>query len=118
MALGEAENEEIENAFRKIIYILLLFVNYKQLFGYGVWGTLWRVIACFVMWKYTVYLVLCLTVIAYVTLFHGEIPTGFKEWSLEGGITTCLVLSAIIISTLCIVLFANWRSEVRRKRVV
>ena len=113
IALGEAENEEIENAFRKIIYLLLLFVNYKQLFGYGVWGTLWRVVACFVMWKYTVYLVICLMVIGYVTLLHGEIPTGFKEWSLEGGITTCLVLSAIIISTLCIVLFANWRSRAK-----
>ena len=31
-----------------LLSAIMIFVTYKQLFGYGVWGTLWRVIAAFV----------------------------------------------------------------------
>jgi len=30
-----------------ILSVLLIFVTYKQLFGYGMWGTLWRLIMAF-----------------------------------------------------------------------
>lgn len=32
---------------------LLLFCNYKQLFGYGIWGTTWRLFACWILWILT-----------------------------------------------------------------
>lgn len=31
-----------------LLGVVLVFVTYKQLFGYGVWGTLWRVLMAFV----------------------------------------------------------------------
>jgi len=34
--------------FVVILSMLMIFVTYKQLFGYGIWGTLWRVIIAFV----------------------------------------------------------------------
>ena len=40
-----------------IIAELLLFFTYKQLFGYGVWGTLWRLVMTFVC-AYTLWSVL------------------------------------------------------------
>lgn len=31
-----------------LIAAILIFITYKQLFGYGVWGTIWRVVSAFV----------------------------------------------------------------------
>jgi hypothetical protein len=31
-----------------LLAAVLVFVTYKQLFGYGAWGTLWRVVLAFV----------------------------------------------------------------------
>ena len=33
-----------------VLIPLIIFYNYKQLFGYGFWGTLWRMAACWVLW--------------------------------------------------------------------
>ena len=111
MALSEAENEIIEGIYQILILHLLLFVNFKQLFGYGVWGTLWRVVACFVIYKYSIYLIFISIILVYSTLFHGVIPPSFPEWSTEKAIYTCIFICAIIIVTLGIALFANRRSR-------
>ena len=33
-----------------VVIPLIMFYNYRQLFGYGFWGTLWRMVACWVLW--------------------------------------------------------------------
>ena len=33
-----------------VLIPLLFFYNYKQLFGYSLWGTLWRMVACWLLW--------------------------------------------------------------------
>ena len=41
----------IDSGFEVFVLIpLLLFYNYKQLFGYSIWGTLWRMVACWLLW--------------------------------------------------------------------
>ena len=33
-----------------VLIPLIIFYNYKQLFGYGFWQTLWRMVACWILW--------------------------------------------------------------------
>ncbi len=41
----------IDSSFEVFVLIpLLFFYNYKQLFGYSFWGTLWRMVACWLLW--------------------------------------------------------------------
>ena len=46
------------------------FVAYKQLFGYGVWGTTWRVVLCFVIALSL--LVVCVAVAAYAIKYYSS----------------------------------------------
>ena len=36
------EDQEVANLYVMLIVPVLYFIDYKQLFGYGWWGTLWR----------------------------------------------------------------------------
>ena len=33
-----------------VIIPFIMFYNYKQLFGYNFWGTLWRMVVCWILW--------------------------------------------------------------------
>ena len=47
----------------------LLLINYKQLFGYSVWGTIWRTFVCFLILLYSFILIFdCANVILYGAL--------------------------------------------------
>ena len=59
MALGRElfmYSEGAEDTFDKVFLMVTiptyLVINYKQLFGYGVWGTVWRTLVCFLIMSY------------------------------------------------------------------
>ena len=60
-----------------------LYFTYRQLFGYGIWGTLWRTLLCFLTW--TLSLLLLIALIS--TFGYGFDKTSF--------ITACKVLAAL-----------------------
>jgi len=41
------DEEDAMRWFSMVVVLLLLFIDYKQLFGYGWWGTSWRIIVLF-----------------------------------------------------------------------
>lgn len=46
------------NLTKLILFPLLLFYNYKQLFGYGFWGTFWRLLCCYWLWMITLFAIM------------------------------------------------------------
>jgi len=110
---GTAQN--IANA---VLYLLLvpsfLFLSYKQLFGYGVWGTLWRSVCCYVIMLYLFYLIIvCADVYFYGVEVQNITP--------ENVYRKALSMLAIIIVILCGATIINRRGyserEKARKRV-
>ena len=59
------------------------YLTYRQLFGYGVWGTLWRTFLCLLIWGLSLFLIVALV----STFGYGFDLTSFK--------TTCILLVAI-----------------------
>lgn len=60
-----------------------IYLTYRQLFGYGVWGTLWRTFMCFLTWLLSLMLIIALI----STFGFGFDLTSFK--------TTCVALAAL-----------------------
>lgn len=109
------ENNDIyRRIFPKIVITLLFFVNYKQLFGFRIWGTIWRLVACWLLWMSSVYLFLILMILAYTTLFHGAPPTYKEGWSTDAAIFVFFLLTGVIIVISGIVFLTN----LRRKRLL
>ena len=62
-----------------------IYLTYRQLFGYGVWGTLWRTFQCFFVWVLSL-----LLIIALISTFGF----GFDLTSLK---TTCAILTVLAV---------------------
>ena len=74
------------------------FIAYRQLFGYGIWGTLWRTI---MTWSVSLFLALVLSLeVLYIT---GQIPPGEDSAS-----TYTLGLSFFIVICLGILFIGYW----------
>ena len=83
---------------------LYYFVAYKQLFGYGYWGTFWRIIVGY----YVVIMIICAFII--IGLFiHNDIE------STNRGLIIFSILYAAVILLLPIVHYFNKKSEKKRE---
>ena len=82
-----------------IIAQLLLFFTYKQLFGYGVWGTLWRLVMTFVC-AYTLWSVL---LNANYSLHLLRLEQNDEAWRYFLNIPIALVFVVIILG-LCYII--------------
>lgn len=72
---------------------VLLFYNYKQLFGYGFWGTLWRMSVCWLLWVLTVLIVNIIDSIIIDIRYH----TGLQESAVDiHALSTCVILFAYV----------------------
>lgn len=113
LILYQADIISVEDyhSYKMALLPILLFFNYRQLFGYGVWGTLWRTISCFLIWFLTFIIVLCLVMLVYFSLLHAEIPLNEEEWSPQFAINVSLLLAGSIISILCIIVLINRRGK-------
>ena len=105
---GTAQN--IANA---MLFLLLvpsfLFLSYKQLFGYSVWGTIWRSVCCYVIMLYLFYLIIvCADVFFYGVQVQDITPENVHR--------KAIVMLAIIIFILCGATFINRRGYLRRKK--
>lgn len=76
------------------------FIVYRQLFGYGFWGTLWRTILClgFVFYFFAV-------IIVTVKYLHGELPAEHST------ATVIAMAAALIVAGLGILLLGWWISK-------
>ena len=105
---------EAEDIAKWILFLVLapslLFINYKQLFGYGVWGTIWRSFCCFVIMIYSFVLSI---VYANVIFFDGEL----RYVKTENVYLSSIKIIILIILILCGATFINRRGYSRRKKV-
>lgn len=56
-----------------LLFPLLLFYNYKQLFGYGTWGTVWRMFACWMLWILSFVFLIQIDGLGYDILRHKDL---------------------------------------------
>ena len=87
-----------------IVAEVLLFFTYKQLFGYGVWGTLWRVVMTFVC-GYTLWsVVLNVNYCIHLMRVHKEESVSGFFHNLPNAVPIALLLFVVI---LCIAYFIS-----------
>ena len=86
-----------------------LFINYKQLFGYGVWGTIWRTFTCFI-----IMILVFVLIIEYskVLFFGAQVAYATPEKVLHSFIKLIL----FIIFILCGTTFINRRGYKKRMK--
>ena len=75
---------------------LCYFCCYRQLFGYGVWGTIWRLALSFSVW-----LVLFIMAICFAIIISDIIDNGFHMSAIVMGsiviiVTFCIIVAAIL----------------------
>lgn len=71
------------NGWMSLLIPFYIYLTYRQLFGYGIWGTLWRTFLCFLAWMLSLMLIIALI----STFGFGFDITSFK--------TTCVALVAL-----------------------
>lgn len=107
-------SDEAEDIAKVVFYLVLtpsfLFVNYKQLFGYGVWGTIWRTLACFIIMIYTFILILGY---ANVILYDAEV----RYLKTENVCLSAIKIILTIIFILCGATAIKRRGYSRRGRI-
>ena len=77
-----------------ILGAVLVFITYKQLFGYGIWGTLWRVILAFVC-GYTLLSMLLNTNYGFHLLREQQVD---EAWKFFFNVPTALAFLVAILS--------------------
>lgn len=64
-----------------------IYLTYRQLFGYGIWATTWRVLLCFVIWILSL-----LLLVAILSNFGGGFdPTSIKTFGISLVITAAIL---------------------------
>ena len=79
-----------------ILSVVMIFATYKQLFGYGWWGTLWRVVTAFVCAYSLLSALLNINYGAYL-LENGQ-PAAARSFFLNAPIVLALL---VLILTAC-----------------
>lgn len=107
-------SDEAEYIAEVILFLVqipfLLFINYKQLFGYGVWGTIWRTFFCLVIMIYSFFLII---VYPNIIFFDAQIEYIPPERVFRSSIKIII----FIILIFCGATFINRRGYLRRKKV-
>jgi len=93
------------NVFNSSILLLLIPIHYvicyKQLFGYSLWGTIWRTLICFIIWPLFFSIISLFLTWGYIGLKPGEI----------------LLSQAIVFITITLLLaISYWISKVTSKK--
>ncbi len=86
--------------FFKYIVLLVPFyyvVAYRQLFGYSVWGTLWRTLLCVVVWVMVFF-----SIVVLMTLVNGDLAMEYNGDTVLAVfiIATFLLFSAVAITAI------------------
>ncbi|MBQ3732211.1 MAG: hypothetical protein II905_10720, partial [Muribaculaceae bacterium] len=92
-----------------LLGIVMVFLTYKQLFGYGVWGTIWRVMAAFVC-AFTLLSVLLNTNYA-IHLLREQQSDMARVFFLN--IPIALVILVIILGICYTISLMGWRKRAR-----
>lgn len=78
---------------RNVSYVFILLVpfynylTYRQLFGYGIWSTLWRTFICFVVW---------LLIVLLITVTVATCINGFMLDSIYGDLFIIAIIAVIL----------------------
>ena len=74
-------------------------VVYRQLFGYGLWGTVWRLLLCFIVWLHGL-------------LFFISLATFVDEnvWALRDaiGMSVAVFFLLVILVLAAVIIFIGW----------
>lgn len=97
--------EMVSDLIVLLLIPMLLYFNYRQLFGYSRWGTLWRVIHCLFLWLSSFVTLMAIEDVIYNSMTHKN------NYSLFFGV---LILFIFFLSTTLIVIFINRRGEKKR----
>ncbi len=93
---------------------LVILIDYHQLFGYGWWGTLWRIIAMFVMMYILIFFVALPLVIAGKVMSDGSINVG----PLSAKIIGMSVLGIIFFVAVDAINRRSWQGGKKRLKYV
>ena len=89
-----------------LLGVVLIFMTYKQLFGYGVWGTLWRLVTAFVC-AITLWSVLLNVNYGIHLLRMGQADVANTYF------LNCPIAILIVVAILCLCYFISKRSDTR-----
>ncbi|MBQ9822161.1 MAG: DUF3667 domain-containing protein [Muribaculaceae bacterium] len=92
-----------------LLGVVLIFMTYKQLFGYGVWGTLWRLVTAFVC-AITLWSVLLNVNYGIHLLRMGQADVANTYF------LNCPIAILIVVAILCLSYFISKRSDARHAR--
>ena len=92
-----------------LLGVVLIFMTYKQLFGYGVWGTLWRLVTAFVC-AITLWSVLLNVNYGIHLLRMGQADVANTYF------LNCPIAILIVVAILCLCYFISKRSDARHAR--
>lgn len=74
-------------------------VVYRQLFGYGVWGTIWRLLLCSIVWLNGLLFFISLATFVDVTVWTRRDAEG---------ITAAAFIALVILALAAVILFIGW----------
>lgn len=92
------------------LFPLLIFYNYKQLFGYGYWGTFWRIICCYWLWM----------VLLFAFMNIDECIIHIRKYSSisqakEGFTTLVMTITMLALSSFIFYIFNTWYKPLQKK---
>lgn len=87
------------------------YLTYRQLFGYRFWGTLWRLILCFLVWFFAVFWVALL-----VALLTSSKPILKDDSSL--GTTIIALTISLFIPQILLLAFSYWTGKASWKKSI
>jgi len=106
--------DEVAGFMTMVVLPLMLWCDYKQLFGYGWWGTLWRIIVALLL-AITVAKILIYFGGACYGLFVGDGSIGFRY--LLGG-SDHLALMWLLLEVILLINTKPWREGVYWHKVL
>ncbi|MBP5548303.1 MAG: DUF3667 domain-containing protein [Bacteroidales bacterium] len=96
----------------KWMYLLIplyYFFCYRQLFGYGVWSTIWRLILCFFVWLDLFFIVICAAIVISTLIKDGFDFSGI----LLGSFIVIAILLVVVAAILAFGYFIS-RKQIRK----
>ena len=89
-------SDEVQGSLFILLLAVMLYRTYKQLFGYGAWGTVWRLLTMLVSG--------CFLFVATLCIFYVVMAMGMGEWAFVKRIIMTRVLLFLAVAALPLVL--------------
>ena len=98
------------NLTLSILFPLLLFYNYKQLFGYGFWGTFWRLLSCYWLWMITLFAFIKIDECIIHIRNDASIGQVMDDLSVF-----CITITMPVLSSFMFYIFNTWNKPLEQK---